>query len=97
LLSPFGAFIEADVEKALSPAEFAFLKQHPGILRSSRCRRSQNCISGRDCVGVCLAGPALFGVSRFGLIPDCAFSAVLCSMFFNQRLQACELQYFLKQ
>ena len=26
---------------------------------------------------------------------DCAFSAVLCSIFFNQRLQACELQYFL--
>jgi hypothetical protein len=31
LLSPLGAFVEADVEKALSPAEFAFLKQHPGI------------------------------------------------------------------
>lgn len=29
--SPFGAFVESEVEKALSPAEFAFLKQNPAI------------------------------------------------------------------
>jgi hypothetical protein len=31
LCSPFGAFIEAEVEKALSPDEFAFLKKNPAV------------------------------------------------------------------
>jgi hypothetical protein len=31
LFSPLGAFVEEEVEKVLSPAEFAFLKKNPGI------------------------------------------------------------------